>query len=220
MPPGKWLFCFFGIIRLCQASIRLKTCVNLCSICPGFHQHKGAFYYFCAMAKKHTVFLLLGSNIHPRTGYLKKAIGLINSSLGKVTLASALYESEPWGFEAPVAFLNQVLCVETAGDPLDVLKKTQEIEQKLGRVSKTKGAYSSRTLDIDMLFYDDEVVQLPELTVPHAQMANRRFTLMPLAEVAPGKIHPVLNKTCRQLLDDCDDDSKVWKFKGKQIHAL
>lgn len=172
------------------------------------------------MAKKHTIFLLLGSNIHPRTVYLKKAIGLIGNSLGDIISVSSVYESEPWGFEASVAFLNRVICVESAFEPLEILKRTQEIERLLGRTTKTNGVYVSRTLDIDLLFFDDEIINLPELTVPHVQIVNRRFTLMPLAEVDPAKVHPILKKTFGQLLDGCTDNSKVWKYKEKQVYAL
>ncbi len=200
--------------------LRLKTCVNLSLFYHLFRWHKRAFYYFCAMVKKHTVFLLLGSNIHSRTDYIGKAIDLIGNSLGDIIAISSLYESEPWGFEAPVAFLNQVVCVKSTLKPLEILKKTQEAERQSGRVSKTKGAYSSRTLDIDILFFDDEIIHLPELTIPHSQIANRRFTLMPLTEIARERRHPVLKKTCRQLLDECTDTGKVWKFKREHIHAL
>ena len=134
---------------------------------------------------------------------------------------SSLYESEPWGFEAPVAFLNQVVCVETRLSPMELLKVTQMIEQRAGRVEKSSGgAYASRTLDVDILFYDEERVLLPDLTVPHARMAERRFTLLPLAEIAPEKIHPVFKKSCRQLLNECKDEGNVWKYKGKQVHAV
>ncbi len=172
------------------------------------------------MVKKHTVFLLLGSNIHPRTVYLRKAIELINILIGDVITASSLYASEPWGFEAPVAFLNQVVCVETVLEPLEILKKAQDIERQLGRTEKSNGTYTSRTLDIDMLFFDDETINLPELTVPHAQMAHRRFTLMPLAEAAPQKEHPVLKKTCLQLLAECADECEVWKLDEMKAYAL
>ncbi len=172
------------------------------------------------MSKKHTIFLLLGSNIHPRTVYLNKAIGFIDKSLGEIISVSSVYESEPWGFEASVAFLNRVVCIESTFESLEILEKTQQIERFLGRTTKTSGEYVSRTLDIDLLFFDDEIINLPELTVPHVQIVNRRFTLIPLAEVDPAKIHPVLKRTCRQLLDSCTDGSKVWKYKEKQTYAL
>ncbi len=204
----------------CCLSLRLKTCVNIRLICPGFRWRNEAFYYFCAMVKKHTVFLLLGSNIHPRVVYLHKATELINILIGDVIITSYLYESEPWGFEAPVAFLNQVVCVETVLEPVEILKKTQDIERQLGRTEKSNGTYASRTLDIDILFFDDEIINLPELTVPHAQMAHRRFTLMPLAETAPQKEHPVLKKTCLQLLAECADECEVWKLDEVKADAL
>ena len=182
---------------------------------------ESAFYYFCAMAKSHTAYLLLGGNIHSRTAYLDKGITLIGRRVGKILRTSSLYESEPWGFEAPVAFLNRVVCVETRLSPSELLKVTRGIEQSAGRGEKTTGgAYASRTLDIDILFYDEEKVLLPDLTIPHARMAERRFALLPLAEIAPEKIHPVLKKSCLQLLNDCGDESSVWKFKGKQVHAV
>jgi len=173
------------------------------------------------MAKKHSVFLLLGSNIHPRHNHLANAVRLINNLLGDITLLSSIYESEPWGFEAPVDFLNQVVCVDTTFEPLELLKKTQEMEQKSGRPPKSvKGNYLSRTLDIDILFFDDEIIHLPELTIPHAHIADRRFTLFPLTEIAPEKIHPVLKRNCRQLLAECRDKGKVWKYEREQINAL
>ena len=110
------------------------------------------------MVEKHTIFLLLGSNIHPRTVYLKKAIEFIDNSLGEIISISSLYESEPWGFEASVAFLNRVVCLESTFEPLEILKRTQEIERLLGRTTKTNGVYVSRTLDIDLLFFDDGIL--------------------------------------------------------------
>jgi len=94
------------------------------------------------MSKKHTIFLLLGSNIYPRTVYLNKAIGFIDKSLGEIISVSSVYESEPWGFEASVAFLNRVVRVESAFEPLEILKRTQEIERLLGRTTKTNGGMS------------------------------------------------------------------------------
>ncbi|UBM62036.1 2-amino-4-hydroxy-6-hydroxymethyldihydropteridine diphosphokinase [Candidatus Sulfidibacterium hydrothermale] len=173
------------------------------------------------MTNKHTVYLLLGSNIPSRTGYLTGGIRQIRQHIGKIREVSAVYESEPWGFDASVFFLNQVVCVETGLAPEKLLEKTQEIERLLGRKEKSKGEkYSSRTLDLDILFYDDAVIDKPDLTVPHPRMAERKFTLVPLAEIAPDKMHPVLNKSCAHLLTECADQGKVWKFEEKQIHAI
>lgn len=173
------------------------------------------------MAKNHRVFLLLGSNIHPREAWLEKAERLVSSMLGDVIRGSSLYGSEPWGFEAEVAFLNKALCVETSLEPLDLLGKTQEIERMSGRTKKPAGTrYVSRTLDIDILFYDDRVVRLPGLMVPHPRMADRRFALLPLVEIAPDKVHPVLKRNIRQLLSECRDEGKVWKYKEMPFHAV
>lgn len=178
---------------------------------------ESAIYYFCAMAKSHTAYLLLGGNIRSRSTYLTKGIELINRHVGEIVQTSSLYESEPWGFEAPVAFLNRVVCVETLLGPLELLKETQEIERKAGRLQKTEnGSYTSRTLDIDILFYDDEIIHRPELTVPHTRISERRFTLVPLAEIAPDKVHPVFKKNCAQLLLACKDEGKVRKYKEKE----
>ncbi len=188
---------------------------------PLFPFRESAFYYFCAMAKRHTVYLLLGGNIHPRKAYLEKAIELIGKEIGSVRKVSSLYESEPWGFEATVSFLNRLVVVETPLGPLALLKKIQEIERRCGRLEKSEnGRYASRTLDIDILFFDDEVVNLPELTLPHPRLAERRFVLVPLAEVAPEKNHPVLGKSCLELLTTCEDKGKVWKLKGKEFYAV
>ena len=183
---------------------------------PDFFQGKQCNFYFCFMANTHTVYLLLGSNIHPRTGYLTQARTLIRQRVGEIQNISSVYESEPWGFDASVFFLNQVVCVTTGFTPEKVLEKTQEIEQQLGRKEKSKGEmYASRTLDVDILFYDDVIVQQPDLKIPHPAIAERRFVLIPLAEIVPEKVHPVYKKSCQQLLIDCRDAGKVWKFEEK-----
>jgi 2-amino-4-hydroxy-6-hydroxymethyldihydropteridine diphosphokinase len=173
------------------------------------------------MAEQHKVFLLLGSNIHPRSRFLKEAEIRINKAAGKVEQRSSVFESEPWGFRAPVAFLNRILVIKTDLKPMELLKKTQEIERRSGRMQKSaSAAYDSRTLDIDILYFDDRIIHLPELTVPHPQIARRRFTLLPLAEIAPERVHPVLKRNHRQLLAECRDNGKVWKHKEKQGYAV
>ncbi len=170
---------------------------------------------------KHTTYLLLGSNIHSRTGYLAGARKQIGRLIGEIQKISVVYESEPWGFDAAVPFLNQVVCVETDLSPEQLLGQTREIERMFGRKQKSKGGkYSSRTLDVDILFYDDAVIYQPDLTLPHPRIAERRFTLIPLAEVAPDFMHPVLNQTVAHLLKECPDKGKVWKFEEKPFHAI
>ncbi len=170
------------------------------------------------MTIKHKVYLLLGSNIPSRSGFLDSARKHIGEEIGAITICSSIYESEPWGFEAEQMFLNQVVQVSTTLSVLDLLKKTQQIESHHGRKRKSAGSYASRTLDIDILFFDETQYDLPTLKVPHEQIQNRRFTLVPLVEIAPELKHPVFGKTCRQLLEECKDQGKVWKFQSQQIH--
>lgn len=170
------------------------------------------------MVNIHRLALLLGSNISDRYSYLKDAIALIEGKIGNVVKQSSIYESEPWGFEASLAFLNQIVVVETHLQPLEILSITQMIERSLGRKPKTGDGYQSRTIDIDLLLYDDVAMKNEELTLPHPLMHERMFTLLPLVEVTPGWIHPVLGKTAEQLLAQCTDAAKVWRFNNGGAH--
>jgi len=172
------------------------------------------------MAVKHRAYLLLGSNISPRNDFLNSAKKLIEREIGAVEVCSSIYESEPWGFEAESSFLNEVLTVDTILSASDLLNEIQKIEKRLGRIRKSDVRYTSRTIDIDILFFDDAVISIPGLTIPHAQIPKRRFTLMPLAEIAPDLKHPVLHKSCRQLLEECKDCGKVWKVLSTQFHEV
>lgn len=155
--------------------------------------------------------LLLGSNLEPRLGKLFEAVYHIRRQAGEVVKASTVYESEPWGFDSQHPFLNQALIIETRLSPLSLLEMLQQIEKELGRTpEKEPNGYADRVIDLDILFYDDQIVETDELTIPHKLLQERRFTLVPLAEIADDIIHPVFNKTIRQLLDDCPDTSKVY----------
>jgi 2-amino-4-hydroxy-6-hydroxymethyldihydropteridine diphosphokinase len=158
------------------------------------------------------VFLLTGSNIEPRAKYLALADKDIEENIGKIVERSSIYESEPWGFEANTAFLNQVLIVITELTPLEVLKKIHFIEEKLGRVRKAK-TYISRTIDIDILYFENEIIEADNLAIPHPRLHERRFTMVPLAEIAGNFIHPVLNKTNNELLQKLTDMDRVWKVE-------
>ena len=172
------------------------------------------------MAVKHRAYLLLGSNISPRNDYLNSAKELIEREIGAIHTCSSVYESEPWGFEAEHCFLNEVLAVDTVLSAAELLNVSQRIEKRLGRRRKSDKGYSSRTMDIDILFYDDAVLSLPGLTIPHVQIQKRRFTLLPLVEIAPDFMHPVLGKSCSQLLKECKDCGKVWKVQSTQFHEV
>ena len=166
----------------------------------------------------HTVALLLGGNQGDRHSLLQQATELIQSRIGSVVLFSSVYETEPWGdFEIEDSklkvetFLNLALVVETSLDAREVLRRALAIEKLLGRKRpetqnselKTRNSkYRSRPIDIDIIFFDDAVIDTPDLTVPHPRMHLRRFVLEPLCEVMPGFEHPILHKTVQQLLSE------------------
>lgn len=154
--------------------------------------------------------LLLGCNIGDRTKYLNQAINALKNDVGTITQMSSIYESEPWGFDCETSFLNQVIVLETEYAAEYLLDQIQEIEKKLGRRRTQKG-YEARTMDIDILFYNDLILDTEHLKIPHTELHKRRFTLLPLSEILPIKVHPVLQKTIKKLLIECDD--KLWVKK-------
>jgi 2-amino-4-hydroxy-6-hydroxymethyldihydropteridine diphosphokinase len=133
---------------------------------------------------------------------------LIDKEIGQVTKSSSVYESEPWGFSSDQQFLNQVVVVESELSPNEMLDEIHIIEAKLGRKRSSAG-YQSRTMDIDILFYDDLMVNESDLVIPHPRLHERRFTLLPLAEIAGDFIHPVLSESMDALAEECSDTSKV-----------
>lgn len=133
-----------------------------------------------------TLYLSLGTNLGDRQQNLKSALELIGREVGTVVSASDIIETDPWGFESPNPFLNMVVKVETDLKPLEVLDVTQKIERQLGRATKSvNGEYHDRLIDIDILLYDDLVMDTPELTIPHPLMYERKFVMEPLAQIAP-----------------------------------
>lgn len=156
------------------------------------------------------VFLLTGGNLGNRLEYLAKAKEHIEKKCGAVLQQSSLYETAAWGNEEQGAFLNQVLKIETDLTPEKLLHAIFEMEKDLGRKREMK--YGPRTIDIDILFYGDAIVDQKGLKIPHPQIQNRRFVLTPLNEIAPNKIHPLLDKTISQLLAECRDPLAVNKF--------
>lgn len=161
----------------------------------------------------HTVVILLGSNLGNRMQLMQDAAEQISIHIGRLSNSSSYYETKAWGNEAQPDFLNQVLVCETAQKPIDVLNSCLSIEKKLGRDRKEK--WGSRTIDIDILYFGNEIIALPELKIPHAFLHERRFTLVPLAEVLPDFVHPVFNFSSKQLLDRCTDGLEVIRLTAK-----
>ncbi len=162
-------------------------------------------------------YIILGSNSSDKQECLSRAIALLGQMVGKVQTASSLYESPAWGYESENSYLNQTLLVETELSPLALLDITQEIETMLGRTSKTvDGVYLDRPIDIDILYYDNEVVELPQLQIPHPRIYVRRFVLEPLAEIAADFIDPTKQKSIAQLLEQCCDNSTVVRLSPQR----
>ena len=145
-------------------------------------------------------YLALGTNIGNKRRNMITAAALLAERVGDVLALSGFYETEPWGFQSENTFLNAALQLDTSLSPLELLKATQEIEIEMGHTQKSNGAYHDRIIDIDILLYDNLVLQTPELTLPHPLMHERLFVMEPLAEIAPNVIHPVFKKPVISLL--------------------
>lgn len=144
-------------------------------------------------------YLSLGTNIGNKRRNMVTAAALLTERVGDILALSDFYETEPWGFESENVFLNAAVMLETSFTPQELLAVTQQIEVEMGRKEKSQGSYHDRIIDIDILMYDELVMQTAELTLPHPLMHERKFVLEPLAEIAPNVIHPVINKTISSL---------------------
>lgn len=153
------------------------------------------------------VFISLGTNLGKRAENLALAIKHIEQRVGLVLKKSSLYETKPWGKSDQPDFLNQVVIVKSTMLPDELLTTLLSIEQDMGRERKEK--WGARIIDLDLLYAGDYVIHSAKLTVPHPAIAQRRFVLEPLAEIAPGFVHPVVKKTQQQLLADCEDKLPV-----------
>ena len=156
--------------------------------------------------------MLLGSNVGNREDYLIGCINLLNRDTGTVIGMSSVYESEPWGFDDPVWFLNQVIALKTHHTSQTLLENIRQIEHTLGR-TRTSAGYHPRTIDIDILLYGGCVINVPGLVIPHPRMTERMFVLQPMAELAPNLEHPALKRTMTYLRDHCEDRKIVRHVK-------
>lgn len=156
-------------------------------------------------------YLGLGTNLGDKVGNLHQAIHQISLEIGSVLNVSSFYETKPWGFDSENDFLNAALIINTGLTPLELLEKTQQIERKIGRLKKTKESYSNRLIDIDILLYDNQIINVPQLTIPHRLLHKRDFVLIPMVELAPELIHPILGKTMKELSEQVADTTIILK---------
>lgn len=157
----------------------------------------------------HTAYLLIGGNMGNRAAYLEQAIQNIRTRCGDIALSSAIYETAAWGFADQPSFYNQALAVRTGFEPEVLMTELLRIEESMGRKRVQK--MGPRVIDLDILLIDSLIVSTGLLTLPHPALPIRRFALLPLAEIAPALLHPVLHKTIAQLLSECTDNLDVQK---------
>lgn len=155
-------------------------------------------------------YLLTGGNLGDREQNLATARELISQQCGPITAASALYETAAWGKTDQPSFLNQAIEIETALTARQLIRRILKVEKLMGRVREEK--YGPRLIDIDILLFNNEKHNYPLLKLPHPEMQNRRFALLPLAEIVPEMEHPLLKKTITELLKDCKDELPVKKY--------
>ncbi len=162
------------------------------------------------------VYLGLGSNLGDRSAYLNRGCNIIEERIGVIGGKSSIYETQALGFASKSLFLNMVVAVDTALSAEEVLDIALEIENSCGR-HRSQGGYADRTLDIDLLLVDGLILETERLLLPHPRMHERRFVLIPMAELAPLVIHPLKGISIKELLRQCNDEAEVkcWKEKGK-----
>jgi len=155
-----------------------------------------------------TCYLLLGGNLGNKEENLQQAIHLLEQKLSSTAKKSSIYVTAAWGNENQPEFYNQAIEINTSFSAIDLLKIVLETEEQLGR-KRTNDKWQERTIDIDILFYADHIIDLPELKVPHPFIQERKFVLIPMNEIASNLVHPLLKKTIKQLLNECVDKLEV-----------
>jgi 2-amino-4-hydroxy-6-hydroxymethyldihydropteridine diphosphokinase len=152
----------------------------------------------------HIIYISLGSNLGDRLANLRNAMTNISPKV-KAVAQSSIYETEPWGYSDQPSFLNQIIKANTDLAPFDLLAFFKEIEVSMGRQETFR--FGPRLIDLDILFFDDLVINTPKLTIPHPRIIERAFVLIPLVEIAPDLYHPVIGKTIQQLTTGVDSSS-------------
>lgn len=166
------------------------------------------------------VYLCLGSNIGDRVGYVQQATSLLGAVEGiKIVRTSSLYETQPWLEKEMGWFVNAVIEIKTSLSVQDLLSECQRIEKQLGRVRQNGELFGDRTIDIDILFYGNDIINEENIQVPHKFLHRRAFVLVPFLEINPDLIHPVLNKTVSELYDELENPEMVYLY-GTRIDGL
>jgi len=156
------------------------------------------------------IYIQLGSNMGNRKSYIEKSMQQIEQEIGNIICSSKIYESSPWGVSIQNHFLNSVIKIESELSSSILLKKLQEIENNLGRVRKEK--WGERCVDLDILFYNSEIINTENLKIPHPYIQDRKFVLVPLSEIDTDYNHPVLHKNISSLLKECTDTEIVYEY--------
>lgn len=160
-----------------------------------------------------TAYLCAGSNIGDRIGYLQQANNLLKDTQGIIVInSSSIYETEPVGFKDQEWFANAVLKIETTLSPRDLLSECMRIEIQLGRERNPQNQWGPRTLDLDILFYDDLIVSEEDLQIPHPRMHERAYALVPMLELDPDFVHPVIKKTVFELHNGLEEPEEVYLY--------
>ncbi len=166
----------------------------------------------------HTYHLLLGSNVGNKTNHLESALSLIDQQIGQVVERSSLYETEPWGLENQDNFINQAVKVISDKSPQKVLDIIKEIELKIGRTVTEH--WGPRVIDIDILYCDDMVMDAENIKIPHPQISNRNFVLVPLIEIAGDMMDPVLQITIDEIYEKCTDTCEVYLYENENQNSI
>jgi len=156
----------------------------------------------------HTVYLSIGSNIGDRKTHLSRAIEMIAHRIGSIVKESRIYETAAWGLEDQPVFYNQIVQIKSEQKPSEILSKINKIEEEIGRIRNSK--WASRKIDIDILFYDDIILETEDLAIPHPYLQDRNFVLVPFLEINPEYHHPKLKQTIRELYFSCADNLSVF----------